>query len=273
MSVDSVNQWQQAATFRFGNAHPIFSSLLLVIFRMIYPSPATAIIVQIAISSLLAAWISASLLQKGRKKALVLGAFALFVLSPSIGIYNVTLWKDVFYSQAVVALALYWYDTYPKPTKNQILIMSCLAFILSLLRHNGVIFLLALPLLLLCYRQIKVKIFAILISGLLVGYFVINAAFSYLPQNENKSTFDFALKTQIVGAIVTGNARLRPDEISTIEKVMPIQTMKERYSCSTIDRLLLNNLQTTNRRFFQTKLTETVSTRLFIAWWEKTCLL
>ena len=105
MSTDSFNQWNQMVTWKFVDWHPPIHTLTNWLVTRIWFSPAAVSIFQIAALALAAAWFLVTLRRVGAPAWLTWIIAVSFALAPANGTYAITLWKDVLFSVAVLALA------------------------------------------------------------------------------------------------------------------------------------------------------------------------
>lgn len=148
MSVDSLSQWEQAMTGKYNNWHPFVSTLYIQTFQLFSNSPALISLFQLFLTSLLFSYIFQYFIKQGIPKIIIFVCFGLFVSSIPIGVYNITIWKDVPFSLFIVALSFFIIMKRGESGLNKkgmavylFLSMGCIFF-----RHNGILFLFVIPL-------------------------------------------------------------------------------------------------------------------------------
>ncbi len=149
MSADSLYQWEQAKTLMMTNDHPYISILYLVPFERLTHSPGIVSLFQLlTTSALFAAGFALAWKKRVQKWIIILFAILAGLCIP-IGVYNLTIWKDIPFSIALVALAFFiakksldsdW-------SKFDIVFLIVLSIGSIFLRHNGLVYILFLPLL------------------------------------------------------------------------------------------------------------------------------
>ncbi|HEL2966981.1 TPA: hypothetical protein UL939_001868 [Stenotrophomonas maltophilia] len=181
MTSDSLDQWRQAGHFAFNDAHPLLYGLFMVAMRFVWDSPASVALVQLLLFSASCGWLLASLQRlTGTSNRVVWASAWLVALYPLLPITAVTLWKDVPYATAVIALTAFLMTSLSHRNAQRIsaggaaglcLIMFCA----MTLRHNGppVAFAAALALFFLAkksrFRVVLALVGAIVLMALLKG--------------------------------------------------------------------------------------------------------
>jgi hypothetical protein len=106
MSADSMEQWGQILSGEFSNWHPAFHTLTEWALTRLVESPAIVAAAQVAALSGVVGWGLASLRRLGLRTAVVWIISGAIALWPAIGITAITLWKDIPYAIAILALGL-----------------------------------------------------------------------------------------------------------------------------------------------------------------------
>ena len=145
LSYDSFQQWHQATgEYELTNWHPAFHTLLIKLLINIYPSPGTIAIAQIFFFSAVFASLLTFLNKQGISKYVIIAFCGIMILTPTIGLMLVNIWKDTPYSTAVLWLSLLLAKiiTYPKDYTNKasFIIQLTLALVLVFFfRQNGIL--------------------------------------------------------------------------------------------------------------------------------------
>lgn len=254
MSPDSIAQWKQISTNQYDNAHPFFHTLILKMLRIIYDSPASVTFFQCLVSTFLLSYTTQFFSRMKVNKLIIYIAWGIFVLSPSIEIYNVTLWKDVLFAQSIYGLGLLWlvHSSRKKElTWKSLLLIAICTVIAASLRHNGVIYMAFIPFLYLVSKTISLKKSLLLGLCLLTLYLIINVGllkiFHVTSKYENLMKESF--KVAMLGGVIRNNGEITPEEKSIIEEVMSLDEFNNRYNCSAIDYFYLNNSPFNKERF------------------------
>lgn len=169
MSVDSLKVWRAAKIPGFFlNDHPILNVVFFMYLMHIWDNVAVVPITQIVLVSLLVSHIFFSLYRKGIPIAALLPFYLLFIFSIPIGLYNIVLWKDIPFALLVTFWAYMLADMFYQKRKQTLSISThrwavlfLLYLSLALFRHNGALYLLVVPLLMMITGIISVKQVAI----------------------------------------------------------------------------------------------------------------
>jgi hypothetical protein len=106
MSNDSVDQWGQMTTGQLVNWHPVAHTLTIWLITRLWYSPAAVALLQIVVLGGVLGWGIATLREFGAPPWLAWLTTFLLAVSPANGALSITLWKDVLFSAAVVALTI-----------------------------------------------------------------------------------------------------------------------------------------------------------------------
>lgn len=174
MSDDSYNQWIQTKTWHFDNANPYVHTLWIWLLSLGSPTPATVIAIQLTLSALLFTVFSTWLISQSQRVGTILFFHVVLTLAPATSLYNATLWKDVTAAQFVLAMTLGWLLICTRELRfDRAGILSTIAFAVvtfmaSATRHNHVVLLLVMPLLVILLnrmaRNLKMLFIAIVLG-------------------------------------------------------------------------------------------------------------
>lgn len=143
MTSDSLDQWRQSGTGQFNDAHPLLYGFFLLAMRWIHDSAAWVAFVQLALFAAATGWLIASIRQALQAPRWVGHASAiLLALYPLVSLTAVTLWKDVPYSAAMIALCALLIDKCLGSARGTLswrgaAALAALLFACMALRHNG----------------------------------------------------------------------------------------------------------------------------------------
>ncbi|MCI5159427.1 MAG: hypothetical protein D3906_13535 [Candidatus Electrothrix sp. AUS1_2] len=165
MSVDSLKVWRAAMLpDLYLNDHPVLNVILYKYLYQIWNSPAVVPLVQIVLSALLVSWFSFWLYRQAVPVNAVIFCLLFMLCSVPAGVYNVVLWKDIPFALLVVFWACLLVKLYQERrqgclrwTRQRIFVLILLGLSLGLIRHNGLVYLVILPLLFLLLRLVPMK--------------------------------------------------------------------------------------------------------------------
>lgn len=169
MSIDSLVIWR-AAKFpeAFSNVHPILNEIFYMYLIHIWNHIAIVPIAQIILTSLLGAYIFFSLYRKGVRLNLLMPFYVLFLFSIPVGLYTITLWKDIPFALLILFWAYKISDMVYRRKRNTLsikkeewVVLFILYLSLAFFRHNGVVYLIAIPVIMVCLKILSMKQFAI----------------------------------------------------------------------------------------------------------------
>jgi len=174
MSPDSLYQWKETLTGQFTDWHPAFHTMNIWLINHLWFSPAAVAFAQIFALGSIAGWGLAGLGRLGAPRKMLWGVSLLFALSLVNGVMVITLWKDIAYSIAVLALTLLvlqivssnglWFTK-----RGAWLILMLTITLVALYRHNGIVPAFGTPLiLLLFYRRFWRQIMGALLLALIL---------------------------------------------------------------------------------------------------------
>lgn len=212
MSVDSYHfTWREIKTLEFKNVTPWVYNLYVLGLTQFHDSPLTVSVFQICMMSFLGSMIFYFCYQHGARKWIVFLSWLLFTFSVPIGIYNITMWKDIPFN----AVMLFWgfliyYLYYFKRYQGKMLEMSFLQMLflalalilLATLRHNGIIFLFAVPAILFVTKLMTPKNL-LQFLGVTFSFFLLVLVVdqAVIPRSDRLHGKEFFSKTYKVGPL------------------------------------------------------------------------
>ncbi len=166
MSVDSLNIWRAAwLPDVMINDHPAVNVLWYMFLLHLWNNSAVVPLSQILLLAFLIASTFFYCYRQGISLLLLLPCYCLLLLAMPVGLYSVTLWKDIPFALLVVfwSLALpYFYlqkseENRFRFTLQQKTILLLLFLALILFRHNGLVYLFAIPLIFFALRFVRLS--------------------------------------------------------------------------------------------------------------------
>lgn len=166
MSVDSLNIWRAAWLPEVMiNNHPALNVLWYMFLLHLWNNTAVVPLSQILILASLIASTFFYCYRQGVALRLLLPCYILLLLSLPVGLYSVTLWKDIPFALLVVfwglALAYFYLQRTQKDrfclTLQQIVSLLLLFLALTLFRHNGIVYLFVIPIFFVTFRLVHVS--------------------------------------------------------------------------------------------------------------------
>jgi hypothetical protein len=150
---DSVHIWWAARKpgyFLF--QHPVMNVIFYRFLQQFWDNFAIVGICQIAATAALGAYIFYFLYKNGVCLWVVLPCYLAFITSVPVGLYSISLWKDIPFALLVLTWAFYFMKAagekrgYVRFSRQEVLFLTLLLFALALFRYNGIVYLLLIPL-------------------------------------------------------------------------------------------------------------------------------
>ena len=256
MSQDSIAQWDQVLKTSFSNNYPAFHTLTNWLITRIWLSPAMIALVQMAalacVFSLTINELELWGLGRG-SRALVT---AVFCLSPVNGMMVITLWKDIFYTCAMLALFTVilrtvrtdgcWLRTVP----GMMSLWFALIFV-SLYRHNGLpVAALSLIILLIFWRAVCFKqLIRVGINWILFLIIITWPVYRIIGVVPMAKFFALQNVMHQVGAMVASGAVTSRADLDYLASIQPIEAWSTLYDCYSLNVLIYN--QFVNHEFIE----------------------
>ena len=179
MSVDSLKVWRAAMLPDvYLNDHPLLNVFLYKYLYQLWSNPAVVPVVQVVLMSLLISWFFFWLYRQELSLKILLPCLLFILCSVPVGIYNTVLWKDIPFALLVVFWACMLVKLYRERclgklwwSRQRIAALFLLGLALGLIRHNGLVYLIILPLMFIVLRLVSLKktCIGILLCALLAG--------------------------------------------------------------------------------------------------------
>ncbi|WP_040334276.1 hypothetical protein [Candidatus Magnetobacterium casense] len=245
MTNDSLDQWVQQKTLTFSNWHPYIYAMGLAFLSQIFDSPASVAMFQLLSTAALGSCVFYFAIREGVRFYLILPFFVAFVLSIPVGAYNVTMWKDVPFSvlTSFFAFGLFFLAYNKKkgrpvtPAWKPVIVASAMFAALCLVRHNGIIFLFFLPLVLWLTRLIPGRwVLRFSIASLIIFVFIqyIVAGALSVHKRTNYNLLNVTWKIGPMLALFASRLPYYSDDYEAdarmIQKYMSVEEIREKYT-------------------------------------------
>ncbi|MBQ6477593.1 MAG: hypothetical protein IJI43_04090 [Bacilli bacterium] len=143
MTYDGNNQWKQVQTGVINNAHPIFSTFFMLLLSKIHNTTTIVILFQILAFSVTWGLLVREIRVKNEKQNIIKYIYTFIMcFIPIIGIYIISLWKDILYSIYLLGLGgiiLYGINHNFKYKNYHYVLTGILLTLIASYRHNGII--------------------------------------------------------------------------------------------------------------------------------------
>ncbi|MFA6074884.1 MAG: DUF6020 family protein [Negativicutes bacterium] len=233
--------WREITSHAFEGITPVTYNLLVLALTQIYNSPAIVSIVQILCMAGLSAHIFYFCIKRSVNKIVLVLFGALLFLSIPVASYNLLLVKDLPYSLLMLFWAYFVFLLYLN-NKNgtatfannaEIVLMGALLALLALVRHNGLMYIVLIPLLLLIFRLLPRRqwlIFTVVAVLVFAGCsFLTRNLQTVSPESVELFFKQSALVSPTYAAAVKGKD-ISADEKQALAKVMPFAEIQKKYT-------------------------------------------
>lgn len=188
MSPDSLAQWGETKNLIFSDWHPYLSTVYFTFFSKVFNTPAAVAIFQIILTTIFFAYAFYFFLQQNVGKKIVIPVYFLLFFSIPVSLYNITIWKDVIFSLAIVIAAfLIAKKEYENKKWQKWELVSLMVFfiIATTFRHNGIVYVFFIPGLLWLYFKKQKWVKKFIVSYLLFICFFVFIAPKLISVKEN----------------------------------------------------------------------------------------
>jgi len=247
MSPDSITHWLEATSFHFSNASPYLYSLILAGLIKIWDTPAMMGLFQVLLLTTTVSLFINYSVKRGIDKKLLILLTAFFALYPAFGVLNITIWKDVLYSYLILIVlllsVLLVIDRELRQKRYFLWVLPFLIPLIPLLRFNGFVFFIFVPVLLIWTQILSgKKIIAFL--AIQLGVYAFFSIFLFnLLQVAPAPLIQEGIYVKLVGAIYhMESPNLTENERVIFQTLMPEKTWKEYYLCISVDQLFYKGL-------------------------------
>jgi hypothetical protein len=235
MSPDSFAQWNQARSGLFFEPHPPAHTMIIWLVMRIWPSPAAMALLQIVT---LAVVFGLTMHELGRwgVPLWVRGTITiLFCLAPVNGAMTITLWKDVLYSVAMLAVfslllrVVRTRGAWLHPWRNRALFAAPLAAV-ALFRHNGLplsLFVIAAAFVLLKSHRRSVGTVALLWA---LAYLAVRVGV-YNFVGASPTSYSLYYSAHQMAAFVHSGVALSPQDRALLNNIQPLSLWGANYTC------------------------------------------
>lgn len=242
-SPDSFYQLFQTKSLVLEDSHPYLHTLYMLFLMQFYDSFGSIAIFQILVTAALGSYVFYFVYKNGLRWFLVLPFCLGFIFSIPIGLFNVVIWKDVPFSILVAFWGFYLFylgfqkslGVEVKLSLKKIIVLSFLFILMTLIRHNGPLYLVVLPLIILWGNLMARKDFLKFILISLVLFVSFNYLVPYVLNVTKWSSkvTSVAWKVNPMANMYLSKGYLTDDpayDKQVIEKIMTIDYMEKNYN-------------------------------------------
>ncbi|MCX6355926.1 MAG: hypothetical protein NTZ78_13640 [Candidatus Aureabacteria bacterium] len=242
---DSFVCWTESVTLDFSNYHPYLYCLYLLAIRQLWDSPAAVALVQIGMTAALGSYIFYFCISRGPRwvAIVVIPFFLACVFSIPVGIYTISIWKDIPFALLILFWAFFlFYSSIQKRAGHllryapmSVVWLSLLLVLLCMVRHNGIINIVVIPFLLIIAGLMPWRTFlrfALLSCALFFLLFYLVPHSIHISNRYNPRIQVYASITSPLASIFSGKWYYSDDykgDREIIERWMSLEEIRNRY--------------------------------------------
>lgn len=240
MTPDSLSQWGQAHSFEWSNWHPLVHTWVMTVLVQIWDSPGVMSLFQIAVLSVV--WGSGmKAIEKRGVSYIGLTLFTIIVAAwPVLGIYSISLWKDVLYSTVLFLFSILMFKiVFSEGTwlhrKRNLFLLFLTSLAVAFFRHNGFpVFLFMGVVLLIVFRKEWKPLLLNFLAVVGIYMIVTGPIFSSLDVRSTETKEAVGIPTQQIANIVI-NGDLTAEQEEYVASIMPLEDWKKFYHPYKVD--------------------------------------
>ncbi len=243
LSKDSFDQWRQVQTLQFENGHPLLHTLFLWLISRVWDSFSMVALVQILALALVVAWGLSELRRYGLPGWAAWSGAALFALSPVNATLTISIWKDIPYSIAVLALSLLLLfialDEERWLRKRFLWLgLGLLVIVIGLFRLNGIVILPPVFLMLaLLYRR-HWRTFAYSLALFITAWLVVQFPLQSALHVAKNSSISASIALHHIAAHLHNQDKLSPADEALVAHILPLDQWN--YTCYQVNPILFH---------------------------------
>lgn len=244
LSNDSVWQMDQILGIRpLSNHHPfthtmiikLFYSIGYAIFGTANAGIATYTLFQMTTMALIFSYLIHTVYRQGAKTGWCIGLLAYFALVPFHAMYSLTMWKDILFGGVVLLFAISLWKLLNRYRSGESIwpvlpMFTITGVLMSLLRTNGFLaFALCIPFAVVMLRKQWLPVLASGMISVIVTLIVLGpviSAFHVIPVDTVEA---LSIPLQHIARIIVDEKPLTEEQIELIEKLAPVEEIKQAY--------------------------------------------
>lgn len=178
--------------------------------------------------------------KKVGNRAFALGVLLFYGLNPIVALYAITMWKDVLFAAWIVLLSLFLFDMAADGgeklgEKKSLFQLSLLFILISFGRNNGVyVVILCWIGLLLFFKNTRKKL--LMAGGVILAIILVQGhGYKLLGIGDDSFVESVGIPLQQICYTVVADGPLEKEEQAFLDDIIPIRTIKESYSPTSVD--------------------------------------
>jgi|GEM_PF-2685941 len=228
MTYDSFWQWDQAHGITpYNDWHPVLHTWIIQACAWVFNSPASYILLQIAVTCAAVGYAMYVLLRYGMPLWLVVVIDLVYAVNPVNGFFVVTMWKDIPFAAILLVLTVIVFQIVASKGRwlqnlwNLILFIAT-AFVTMNLRHNGPEAVIAsVVVALIALRGVRARLFISLVSMLGLYALFNGPVMTYAHVVKNPLNQALAIPSQQIAATYTYDGKFTPKLRAYFDSILP----------------------------------------------------
>lgn len=238
LTPDSISQIQQSLSGEYVNHHPFWHTIIisgivhlgLVLFHDINAAIALFSVCQILFVAASFSFITVTINQASKSKALVWFSFFFFLISPYNISYSATMWKDIPFGMATMLFTAFLYRILFLVGGAKINYIGFIisAFLFGSWRTNGLIALIITSIILaiLFFRKKSKKMLITIVSVVLITVLMNTVFFNVIGVKSAKFSEKLSIPLQQISRVIHDGNQLEDDEIEMIDKLLDFMSFR-----------------------------------------------
>ena len=179
--------------------------------------------------------------RKELRRIWIYSCIAYFCAVPLFGNYAIVMWKDPWFSAALILLVIYLYDNVVEEPgkfleKKQLLVYAGLVMLICLLRNNGIyIAVLISFVLLFLYRHALKKVLAGVLIPLAIVSLITGPVYQTVFSAENVFAESVGIPLQQMARTIVMDGKITAEQEEVLDEILPIEEYKNLYSPFIVD--------------------------------------
>lgn len=239
-SVDSYVQWAQVKTFKFGDHHPVFSTLYLWLTSGLGNNIFYTSVFQILSLSFSFGLIMNKFEQLNVPKKGLIILTLLFALNPANCLLSITMWKQIPYSICILLVTFFLFQVitdknWLESNKNSAFFILILSSMMLFTYNAALPFWSTIIGLFIFYRDKWKRIAVIALISVFLVVFIKSSLEKTLNVAKTSDVFMYFNNLHYLSAVLKSDKSLNTEEKMFLNKIYPLETLKNSYDPFTVN--------------------------------------
>ncbi|MBU3877064.1 hypothetical protein HGO97_014735 [Faecalicatena sp. AGMB00832] len=179
--------------------------------------------------------------KKGIRKGVLYLGLAYFAAAPMFGNYAIVMWKDPWFSELLILLAIFLYEHTVEDRMSflkgrNLFYYAVLIVLMCLMRNNGIYIAVLITLyLLIVYRKELKKVLPVLVGSIFVVWFITGPVYKHVFSAENVFVESIGIPLQQMARTVVMGGEMDQEDREFMDHLLPLEKYQEYYSPNLVD--------------------------------------